>query len=297
MGFDVQGIKFLLGAHRGGVSFLKTATIGRQEFFIPPVYLGRILNQFGVGDGDREARRMLTESRGFSDPLLRFLGAEHIVSVDASSYEGASVVHDMNSPIPESLSNAFSVVIDGGTLEHVFNFPVAITNCMKMVQVGGHLLLMTPANNFMGHGFYQFSPELFFRIFSQENGFEISRAVFSETSPRARWYEIVDPARARRRVELVNSRPAYLLIQARKLRQVPVLAIAPQQSDYTVLWEQGVQERSEFSAIEHRSPPARVARGLLNRFAHAFQRARRLALTLLTPRPDAEVFKQVNWLP
>jgi hypothetical protein len=30
---------------------------------------------------------------------------------------------------------------------------------------------VTPANNQMGHGFYQFSPELFFRVFSQENGY------------------------------------------------------------------------------------------------------------------------------
>ena len=296
MGFDVQGTKFLLGAHRSGVSFAKTATIGRQEFFIPPSYLARVLSEFGISDSEGEAARMLTESRGFVDPLLRSLGAEEIVSIDASSYEGASVVHDMNLPIPDSIRSGFSVVIDGGTLEHIFNFPVAIKNCMEMVQVGGHLLLMTPANNFLGHGFYQFSPELFFRLFSPANGFEISRAIFSETSPRARWYEIVDPARARRRVELVNSRPAYLLIQARKVRQVPVLATPPQQSDYLVLWEQPAKGAST-SAAEPGSFPAWLRRAVVGHLAGAFQRARRLALAILTPRPDPQVFKEVNWLP
>ena len=77
----------------------------------------------------------------------------------------------MNLPIGDDLKRKFSVVIDGGTLEHVFNFPVAIKNCMQMLDVGGHFFVHTMANNFMGHGFYQFSPELFYRVFSPENGF------------------------------------------------------------------------------------------------------------------------------
>ena len=69
------------------------------------------------------------------------------------------------------LKNKYTLVIDGGCLEHIFNFPVAIKNCMEMLQEGGHFIGITPANNLMGHGFYQFSPELYFRIFSKENGF------------------------------------------------------------------------------------------------------------------------------
>jgi 2-polyprenyl-3-methyl-5-hydroxy-6-metoxy-1,4-benzoquinol methylase len=57
-------------------------------------------------------------------------------------------------------------VFDGGTLEHIFDYPTAIKNCMKMVKPGGHLLLTTPANNWFGHGFYQFSPELFYSFVS-----------------------------------------------------------------------------------------------------------------------------------
>ena len=56
------------------------------------------------------------------------------------------------------------MVIDGGLLEHVFDFPTAIRNCMRMVRQGGHLILNLPVNNFPGHGFYRFSPELVFRV-------------------------------------------------------------------------------------------------------------------------------------
>lgn len=70
----------------------------------------------------------------------------------------------MNREIPGDFIEKYSMVLDGGSLEHVFNFPVAVRNCMQMLQVGGHYLAITPANNFMGHGFYQFSPELYFSI-------------------------------------------------------------------------------------------------------------------------------------
>lgn len=237
---------------------------------------------------DAEVGRILTEADGFAEPLLQLLGAEHICSVDASSYEGASTVHNMNLPIPDSLRSAFSVVIDAGTLEHIFDFPTAIKNCMEMVQEGGHLLLMTPANNFMGHGFYQFSPELFFRVCSEENGYEIARAILCEVEPDAQWYEVVDPARARRRVELVNSRPAYLLIQARKVRNAPILAAAPQQSDYTVAWQEHDLKRPERPKTQLRALHVRLLRRIGKRLRAAYR---------MTERPDKEVFIQASWCP
>lgn len=296
MGFDVQGVKFLMSAHRSGVCFAKTATMGRQELFIDPLSLQHILRSFGMAADDAEVRRILTEADGFAEPFLKVLGTEHICSVDASSYEGASVVHDMNLPIPNSLKGAFSVVIDAGTLEHIFNFPTAIKNCMEMVQEGGHLLLMTPANNFMGHGFYQFSPELFFRVCSEDNGFEVRKAIVCEVDPDARWYEVLDPVKARRRVELVTSRPAYLLIQARKLRAVPILTVAPQQSDYTVVWE----ERSPRSDPAHgwgRPPLVRLLRSIARRVRAAYRMAEPAAVAARRLRPDREVFTEVSWRP
>ena len=57
-------------------------------------------------------------------------------------------------------------MIDSGSLEHVFNISQALRNCLEMVESGGHFISIGPANNAMGHGFYQFSPELYFRILS-----------------------------------------------------------------------------------------------------------------------------------
>ena len=162
------------------------------------------------------------------------MGAKETISIDASAYEGASLVHDMNVPIGDELKRKFSVVIDGGTLEHIFNFPVAIQNCMQMLDVGGHFFSHTMANNFMGHGFYQFSPELFYRVFSAENGFRVHRVVvFEQRVGRPRWYEAADPNDIDERVELINGRPTYLFVHAERLADVPIFAAPPQQPDYS----------------------------------------------------------------
>ena len=295
MGFDVQCVKFLLGAQRNGVRFTRTAVLGRQQLFIKPTSLRRLLRDAGMVMSEAAVRETLTADPGFAEPLLRLLGAEEICSVDASPYEGATIVHDFNQPVPSHLVNAFSVVIDAGTLEHIFDFPRAIRNCMEMVREGGHLLLITPTNNFMGHGFYQFSPELFFRVCSEANGFAINRIIVCEVDPGAPWYQVVDPARAGRRVELVTSRPAYLLVEAAKLRHVPVLTSAPQQSDYTVLWQ---EPRREHEASRVRPTlPERVLRGVTRRLGGAYRRIEPAALAARRLRPDGEVFIEVNWHP
>ena len=57
----------------------------------------------------------------------------------------------------------FNLAIDGGALEHVFNFPVAVANLMRLVKVEGAVYTQNPCNGLAGHGFCQFSPELMYR--------------------------------------------------------------------------------------------------------------------------------------
>jgi hypothetical protein len=107
-------------------------------------------------------------SAGYSENFFSFVGAKSIVSFDYSPYENPTYLHDMNDPTPEAFKESYTVLFDGGSLEHIFKFPMAIRNCMEMVRVGGHYLAITPANNFLGHGFYQFSPEIYFTVLSAE---------------------------------------------------------------------------------------------------------------------------------
>jgi hypothetical protein len=230
MGISSDGARFLAAARDAGVDFSSTMTLGRQELFLEPGDLA------AAGVAPPAARAMV--SGRYAEPLFRHLGADRVDAMDASDFEGATVVHDLNQPLPGELEGRYTAVLDGGTLEHVFNFPVALENAMRLTAAGGHLLLIAPANNHLGHGFYQFSPELFFRALTEENGFAVDRVLLKTSRRRAAWWEIVDPASAGGRAELLTSRATLLYVQARRVAVRPIFASQPQQSDYAAAWRE-----------------------------------------------------------
>jgi SAM-dependent methyltransferase len=258
MGVDWHTARALIAARSSGVDFDRTATLGRQNLHVSLPEIADMLRDYGL-PGDR--LDLSAPQPEFADDFFGLLGTRELTAIDASSYEGAHV-HDMNLPIPESLRQQFDVVLDGGTLEHVFNFPTAIQNAMEMVRVGGHLFLQTPANNFLGHGFYQFSPELFFRVLSADNGYAIERMLIYETYPGSDWYEVTDPAAVQSRVELIGSEHrTLLLVHARRTADKPIFAQTPQQSDYAASWsEAGDQSRPDRQKSRVQTAPSLARR-------------------------------------
>ncbi|MEM6342623.1 MAG: hypothetical protein AAF927_02040 [Bacteroidota bacterium] len=245
MGLDTNGVKFLLDAKGAGVSFAKSAMIGRQFLYLDQSELQACFKLLGETLSANEAKAIIEEYNGYAEQLLYQVGADAVDSFDASDYESASVIHDFNQPIGQEHKGKYTMVLDGGTLEHIFHFPNAIQNCMEMLEVGGHFLSITPTNNMFGHGFYQFCPELFYRIFSIENGFEIEEIITFINEPNSAWYKVSDPQIVKKRVKLINNRETYLLVRAKKVQSVPVLVKPPQQSDYVINYWDPEQERSE----------------------------------------------------
>ena len=237
MGLDTNGVKFLLACQKQGVSLKRTLMIGRQIHNLEVRELKENLLGFGKYQSDEQVRKILSEKGGYAEPFLQMLGAEHIDSLDFSDYEGANILQDMNLPIPEDLKQRYSTVLESGSLEHIFNLPVSLANCMEMVEKDGYLLIITPVNNIMGHGFYQFSPELFYRVLNERNGFDLEQMLIFEYSPEEKWYSVKDPKTVKQRVELMNSSATYLCVKARRTEIVPILLNYPQQSDYEDAWE------------------------------------------------------------
>lgn len=264
LGIDLNSMRLLFYSRDRGVSFERTATIGRQGVYMKPADVRAILGENGVGASDPRARKLITRETNFAEPLFEVLGASSVESFDASDYEGATHCIDMNKPLPEQFRNRYTAVVDAGTLEHVFNFPVAIANCMAMTEVGGHFICASPMNNFGGHGFYQFSLELYFRVFSAENGFEMEKMFACEGNRGATWYEVLDPKEVGGRMDFVNSIPTIFMMIARKVRDVTPFAEAPQQSDYVAIWTPGDSQRSQkkgivYSAYSSLPPSLRAA--------------------------------------
>lgn len=243
--------EFLAEARRDGVEFGRTLTIGRQASFAGPLALGALLRRHGVwpeGERRREFWRRFRDGPPWMiDPYLHALGARELHAVDVTAHEGADVLHDLNEPIPDELDARFDVVFDGGTLEHVFDVRTALRNYMRMVRPGGRLIVVTMANNHSGHGFYQFSPELFYRVLSEANGYavermelvvedvEFSRPVAGLAFPvnaRGGRYAVADAEEVRERVLLRTRTGMALAVQARRTAVVDPLVQAARQNDY-----------------------------------------------------------------
>lgn len=256
MGMTLQSCRFLVEALKDGDIPRRVLTLGRQSLWVSPERLVGLLGAVfpRVDDPTRQQWGEALAPAGHRlETFLRLLGAKTVEAVDASGYEGAELIHDFNHPLPAVWEQRYDWVLDGGTLEHVFNFPVALANCMRLVRENGRLFLFTPANNYCGHGFYQFSPELFFRVFRPENGFELERleavvdtAGFSRVLGvkyafpiTGRRYAVTDPDQVGERVLLVNRLPTLLFVQARRVRAVEPLCQPPQQSDYVRQWATG----------------------------------------------------------
>jgi SAM-dependent methyltransferase len=278
MAIEAFTLRMLSEAKRRGAVFTHTLTLGRQHLSVRPADLDEARRLLGRAAPELHNRASVLPT--FADDVLTdLLEITSFVSMDCSGYEGAALTHDFNVPVPESHWNVYDAVLDGGTLEHVFNFPVAIANCMKMLRVGGRFFALTPANNHCGHGFYQFSPELFFRVFSEANGFAVEHVLAIEhafpgielTAGRT-VYTVRDPAEVGERVGLVSSRPVYLFVQAVKRADVEPFAPSwPQQSDYAAAWTGAARPPTSIGWRLHRALPFALRRPLLG----LYQRWRR----------------------
>ncbi len=254
MGLDINAVHFLIAAQKRGARVTEVLMIGCQDLNVYPAKMTKVPQ---AADLPCEAFRAGGKDTQFAEPPFHSLGARKVCSLDASDFEGAEFVHDLNKPIRPEWRERFDVVYDGGTLEHVFNFPIALQSCMEMVKVGGRLFLHTVANNWCGHGFYQFSPELFYRALSPENGFEVERMLVHPIGPYGRWYEVADPNAIRSRVECLTFYPLHLMVQSKRTKAAPIFATAPQQNDYTPRWDDPTLATGTADKPAAFPPPAR----------------------------------------
>ncbi len=255
MGLELNTALFLKQAFADGCTFTRTATLGHQTLFLR---WDAICEHFPKLDP------VATERARYADQFLRdAFGCKEVTSFDASAFEDANVVHDMNLPIAPEWHDRFDAVLEMGSLEHIFNFPVAITNLMQMTSVGGSLFIITPANNHFGHGFYQFGSDLFYRLLCPANGFKIERMYAfehryfgPEMGNCGPWHEVRDPAEAGGRPIIIGENPMLMMIRARRIAADAGVLKIPQQSDYSAMWQ-----KAEAAAPASAAAVAGPARG------------------------------------
>lgn len=155
-------------------------TLGEQTLNFDQAALERALRR-GTGDPDANFRQ---------ESFFRALGFNSSQSLDITPTEGADHIFDLNSgATPDELRGKYDVVINGGTLEHVFHAPNALANVTRMLRPRGTVIHVTPLNNWVDHGFYQFSPTLLFDYYRAAN-YELLESILiaAKMDRRDHWF-------------------------------------------------------------------------------------------------------------
>ena len=236
MGIDNTAARMiLLLKNVAGQNLENTLVFGHQRNYIGYQLRKRISSELGI------SRNVLSSK--YADEFLSAVGAKGFQVLDMSSYEGAQVIQDLNIPIPDNLHNKFSVVMDIGTSEHVYDVAQSLANIRNLCILGGQIMVLSPANRFLGHGFYQFSPELFFRAFSQEHGFDIQALYLIKDSLfKQRWYQLADPKNLGRRGNISTGKRCFIGVVATKVSEKRNIH-SPLQSDYVGAWSKSQVSR------------------------------------------------------
>jgi SAM-dependent methyltransferase len=237
MGVAINDLKLLLESQSEGNSFQKVLTLGRLSVNIQRHDLEDLLVKHHLKSPGSPTFFEKYGTGLNADDLFRLLGAQQVDSIDNSNFEGATIVHDLNKSLPAKYENLYDLVFDGGTLEHVFNFPVAIHNAMRALKVGGRFVIAQVANNDCGHGFYCFSPELFYQVLSPAYGFKIRKFLGYEADHPQKIYAIPNPRHSLRRVLLRSKNRIMILVEAEKMGDCSkFFESPPYQFDYAQQW-------------------------------------------------------------
>lgn len=146
--------------------------LGRQHTFLTVTQAYAIAKQMGFQTEEIQKIQLSLSKdpklQGCIDDITLFtlLGFTTVHSLDASSYEHSTIVHDLNTPVPSHLHHSYDVIFDGGTLEHVFHLPQVLKNIHALLKKDGRIIHCSPSHNHVDHGFYMFSPTFFYDYYS-----------------------------------------------------------------------------------------------------------------------------------
>jgi SAM-dependent methyltransferase len=167
--------------------------------------------------------------------FFKMLGFSRITEIELFETGPGLFRFDLNqSQSPAQLVDTADAVFDLGTSEHVFHTPNVLCHIGRLLKVGGLVLHHTPCNNHFNHGFYQFSPTLYFDYY-RANGYEPEGAfinIFEDwNSPE----QIINPFSAdegwREFMKTDPNEPSMFIFLARK-QQHSTVGVWPQQRYY-----------------------------------------------------------------
>lgn len=115
----------------------------------------------------------VTRNESFVGELLNQLGVDYLAFDIANGYQ--TRIFDLNNErLPGELRGTFDLVLNFGTTEHVINQLNSLEVIHDATKVGGHIVHELPTVGYVDHGYFCYTPRLFFELASA-NGYELVR--------------------------------------------------------------------------------------------------------------------------
>lgn len=170
MGLSRAAISYLMNEGKRREFAGSVLTLGVQNVFMTAAQFEKLARDTGFKlkpVPSNLSKSPLIEGQITSEYALTRLGFQKVVATDVNGFEGADFLFDLNDDdVPDEHRAKFDLVIDSGTLEHIFNIPNALKNIVNFASDGGRILHLAPSSNHIDHGFYMFSPTLFWDFYS-----------------------------------------------------------------------------------------------------------------------------------
>jgi hypothetical protein len=194
MGLPIPSMRMILREHKNTTFEGNALSLGRMAVLVTYEEVHKLFKEEGLKphplDKDTDLLTNIPsmrcgtgkESQYTSDVVFfKMLGFNSLETLDISDYENADHIIDMNEPLTDYLKERFDAIFDFGTTEHIFDTKQAFDNISKMLKPGGVVLHMIGTTNRIGHGFYMFSPCLFYDYYLA-NKFVETKAYLVESS-------------------------------------------------------------------------------------------------------------------
>ena len=158
-----------------GVKNKSICMMGRQTLEIEIDTILIILEKYDFECNKEDLQKIFNNKEIDTYDFFRLLGFSEVYAVDKFQEDNPNILFDLNEEmLPYELFQKFDYVLDGGTLEHIFNVSQAIKNMANMVKIGGYIIHISPAGGYVDHGFYSFSPTMY-QDFYTGNKFNIKK--------------------------------------------------------------------------------------------------------------------------
>jgi SAM-dependent methyltransferase len=172
-------------------------SIGRQTVYLSPIEAIRLVeHELGVTiDISPDALEIDTETRGRGESYITdrafyslFTKNTSYRCLDVTDYEGADIITDLCAPLPVHLEGIANFIVDGSSLDNIFDPASAIRNLSRLLKPHGRTLHIDRVSR--RHNVYVAFALSWFHDYYSINAFDdcqVYLAQWDGEQPSARW--------------------------------------------------------------------------------------------------------------